>query len=212
MVVLLSVCVQAQNDVTRFLGIPVDGTKSAMIQKLIEKGTDILKGEFNGREVDIQVVTHNAKVWRICVWFCRPETKKSLNSNYNDLCRQFNKNEKYIRAYLHDYVLSEEEDVDNNYTLKNYQAVYYQQPQNDSLRQDFLDMKEMSLNYERLNLKDSLSEDEFALRLLIVLRYRAKMEKFSNNVVWFTILRTIYSNYHIAIYYDNLFNKNDDDL
>ena len=28
----------AQNDVTKFLGIPVDGTKTAMIQQLKEKG------------------------------------------------------------------------------------------------------------------------------------------------------------------------------
>lgn len=34
----LSVAMYAQKDVTKFLGIPVDGTKSAMIQKLKAKG------------------------------------------------------------------------------------------------------------------------------------------------------------------------------
>ena len=35
---MFSVAVYAQKDVTKFLGIPVDGTKSAMIQKLKAKG------------------------------------------------------------------------------------------------------------------------------------------------------------------------------
>ena len=56
-----------------FLGIPVDGTKSAMIQKLKAKGytynatLDILEGEFNGQPVFISVVTENNKVYRICL-------------------------------------------------------------------------------------------------------------------------------------------------
>lgn len=69
---LLSVAAWAQKDVTRFLGIPVDGTKSEMIRKLKEKGfrsssydSDILEGEFNGRDVSIHVATNNNKVYRI---------------------------------------------------------------------------------------------------------------------------------------------------
>ncbi len=63
----------AQKDVTKFLGIPVDGTKSAMIQKLKAKGftynqrRDCLEGEFNGRTVYLHVVTNNNKVYRIMV-------------------------------------------------------------------------------------------------------------------------------------------------
>ena len=61
-VLLLTVTISAfgQSDVTKFLGIPVDGFKSEMIQKLKEKGfvnstlhEDILEGEFNGRDVYI---------------------------------------------------------------------------------------------------------------------------------------------------------------
>ena len=48
-----------EKDVTKFLGIPIDGTKSEMIAKLKGKGFTqvnydqniILEGEFNGREV-----------------------------------------------------------------------------------------------------------------------------------------------------------------
>ena len=60
---LLSIVAFAQKDVTKFLGIPVDGTKTQMIQKLKAKGfvynqqKDILKGEFNGEQVEISVQT-----------------------------------------------------------------------------------------------------------------------------------------------------------
>ena len=60
--------VAQEKDVTKFLGIPVDGAKSDMIQKLKEKGfvpssyKDMLEGEFNGTDVYISVVTNNNKV------------------------------------------------------------------------------------------------------------------------------------------------------
>jgi hypothetical protein len=57
----------AQNkDVTKFLGIPVDGTKTEMKQKLIAKGfvpkkmgdLEWLEGEFNGRNVNVYICTN----------------------------------------------------------------------------------------------------------------------------------------------------------
>ena len=57
---LITISAFAKKDVTKFLGIPVDGTKSEMIQKLKAKGfkssyydNEILEGEFNGRSVKI---------------------------------------------------------------------------------------------------------------------------------------------------------------
>lgn len=38
MLLVLTVATYAQKDVTKFLGIPIDGTRSAMIQKLKAKG------------------------------------------------------------------------------------------------------------------------------------------------------------------------------
>ena len=73
LLLLASATVYAQKEVTKFLGIPVDGYKSEMIQKLKAKGykynstTDYLEGEFNGRDVEIAVVTNNNKVYRIFV-------------------------------------------------------------------------------------------------------------------------------------------------
>ena len=55
---LLSAIVFAQpKSVTKFLGIPIDGSKAEMIQKLKEKGYtynskfDCLEGEFNGQAI-----------------------------------------------------------------------------------------------------------------------------------------------------------------
>ena len=55
---IFSIVVYAQKDVTQFLGIPVDGSKSEMIKKLKDKGfktvpwmEDVLTGECNGTEV-----------------------------------------------------------------------------------------------------------------------------------------------------------------
>ncbi|MBF1393317.1 MAG: hypothetical protein HXN28_12415, partial [Prevotella histicola] len=58
MLLLLSISIYAQQNVTKFLGIPVDGSKAAMIQKLKAKGftyntiTDRLEGAFNTRVRD----------------------------------------------------------------------------------------------------------------------------------------------------------------
>ena len=69
--IMLAFSALAQKNVTQFLGIPIDGTKTAMIQKLKAKGftydtkNDVLNGQFNGREVILGVVTNNNKVYRI---------------------------------------------------------------------------------------------------------------------------------------------------
>ena len=53
---MLSVAMYAQNEVTKFLGIPIDGTKADMIQKIKAKGfsynaqEDCLEGTFNGEK------------------------------------------------------------------------------------------------------------------------------------------------------------------
>ena len=73
-IVLLTITIStfAQKDVTKFMGIPIDGFKPEMIKKLKEKGfvssttdKDILEGEFNGTQVNVHVATNNNKVCRI---------------------------------------------------------------------------------------------------------------------------------------------------
>ena len=81
---VVSFLLSAQNDVTQFMGIPIDGFKHEMIQKLKEKGfvlssldSSFLEGEFNGEEVLVNVQTNNNKVWRIAVVDGRPFLQSS---------------------------------------------------------------------------------------------------------------------------------------
>ena len=102
LLLIFSLNISAQKEVTKFLGIPVDGTKTEMIQKLKAKGfkssihnRDVLEGEFNGVEVSISVATNNNKVFRIVIVdkYARDET--DIKIRFNTLCRQFKNNAKY---------------------------------------------------------------------------------------------------------------------
>ena len=179
MLSMLAIAVYAQKDVTTFLGIPVDGTKSAMIQKLKEKGftynasKGYLEGEFNGRDVQVTVVTNNNKVYRIMVTDANPSSEGDIKIRFNTLCRQFDRNARYVPASLSSQIISEDEDISYKILVDNkrYEADFYQKPQ---------------LSDEDL---DKLSSAEF-------------YELLSKKSVWFMISRNI-SEYYIVMYYDN---------
>lgn len=123
-------------DVTRFLGIPIDGTKVEMVSKLTAKGftsvpgTDMLEGEFNGKDSYVGVQTNNRKVWRIWVSDKVGCDETQIRINFNNLCRQFEENSKYINA-MGDQTIPEGEDVgyEVNVHDKRYEAVFYQKSQ-----------------------------------------------------------------------------------
>ena len=90
---LFSVSVFAQEDVTKFLGIPIDGFKPEMIKKLKAKGfvehpysSDVLVGEFNGRDVEVSVVTNNNKVYRIFLRDRYASSETDIKIRFNTLC------------------------------------------------------------------------------------------------------------------------------
>lgn len=132
MAVMFSVMAYAQQDVTRFLGIPVDGSKSGMISKLKTKGyqyvseLDCLEGEFNGTDVKILIVTNNNKVWRIAIIDDNTKDVSQIRLRFNMLCKQFENNSKY--ASFGDQTISEDEDISYEITVhdKQYQASFYQ--------------------------------------------------------------------------------------
>lgn len=136
---MLSVALHAQKEVTKFLGIPVDGSKSSMIQKLKNKGfvyypsADYLEGEFNGQQVDVYVVTNNNKVYRIMVCDKNTYDEGQIKIRYNTLCRQFANNQKYVPLDAEE--LSERENISYEMTVnkKEYQATYAQLPADDDL-------------------------------------------------------------------------------
>ena len=116
---VFSIVLHAQEDVTKFLGIPVDGSKSEMIQKLKAKGftntsseKDILEGEFNGRNVIITIATNGNKVYRIMVQDSYPVDEGSIKIRFNNLAQQFLNNKKYSPLFLiSNYILPEDENI-----------------------------------------------------------------------------------------------------
>jgi len=88
-------------NVIKFLGIPVDGTKKEMISKLETKGyeydatADALVGEFNGTNVLIQVQTVNNRVWRIGVLDATYTDEANIKIRFNTLFDQLSNNGKY---------------------------------------------------------------------------------------------------------------------
>ena len=137
---LLSLNAFAQNDVTKFLGIPVDGSKQDMIKKIEAKGfkydkaNDFLEGEFNGRNVYVMVGTIRNKVYRIAVAdkdVTRSESQ--IRIRFNSLCNQFSNSSKYVAFEGKDFKISDDEDITYEMAVndKSYQATFFQIPDPD---------------------------------------------------------------------------------
>lgn len=208
---VLSVASYAQKDVTKFLGIPVDGSKSEMIQKLKNKGfsinpvdKDALTGEFNGSDVSIRVVTNNNKVCRIIVRDENGSSESDIKIRFNRLCQQFKDNTNY--SSLSDYTLSEDEDISYEMSVHNkrYEAAFYQLP---------ADVDSVALAKEAASVilakytEDQLSNltEELTVEMTTAM-VTHMLEKYSKKSVWFMI-REIYGKYYIVIYYDNEYNR-----
>ena len=217
----LSVSASAQIGVTRFLGIPVNGTKAEMIQKLKAKGfnsnpydKEILEGEFNGKDVRIHVVTNKDKVYRIMVVDANPTNEVDIRINFNNLCCQFSNNEKYSLATdsIENFILPDNEDIDYEISVHNkrYEVAFYQKP-------DIVDSVAF-INSTHPYLIRSLTEEEInnptntQRRLISSAAELARSLESLNNIVWFMITRK-YGEYRIALYYDNVRNQaNGEDL
>ncbi len=217
--VVMAASAMAEISSTRFLGIPVDGTKQEMIQKLKAKGyqynaaQEYLTGEFNGREVNIFIVTNNNKVCRIAVAEANYVSEGDIKIRLNTLCLQFEKNERYINPSFEDYTIPESEDISNEMAVHNkrYEASYYQVNQK-------LDSATLATEIEQYIRKKygtdeeiaKMSEDDRRGMIADVMVYST--DKYSNNSVWFMITEH-YGRYGILLFYDNERNKaNGEDL
>ena len=138
MLCFISIFGMAQTDVTKFLGIPVDGSKSEMIRKLKTKGfkqspdvADVLIGKFNGTDVYVYIVTNNDKVCRIMVCDANTMDEASIRIRFNVLCEQFKNNSKYRSFSDEDPKIKEGEDISYEMTVnhKRYEADFYQIPE-----------------------------------------------------------------------------------
>ena len=211
-----SVTLYAQNDVTQFLGIPVDGSKAEMIQKLKAKGfesspldRDVLTGEFNGTDVNVYVVTTNNKVSRIMVADANTLDETDIRIRFNTLCRQFQKSKKYLPASIsvEDYSLSDDEDISYGMTVrkKRYEAAYCQLPStvvdSASMAREMLPVFFAKYSIEQIANATEESRIEMVTNVLMEL-----LDKYSKKSVWFMISEH-YGKYYITMFYDNEYNR-----
>ena len=211
MLLISSLFIYAQQDVTKFLGIPVDGSKSEMIQKLKAKGytsspldKDVLVGEFNGADVNIHVVTNNNKVYRIVICDVNNIDERAIQIRFNRLCEQFVNNSKYSSLPLEEYMIPDDEDISYEITVhkKRYEAVFYQKTDETFMA------KQIEAAFPQYT-KEQLANPSEELRAEIV---NFVTQYISKKAVWFMINERL-GKYCITMYYDNEYNNaNGEDL
>lgn len=213
-IAIFSLSSYAQKDVTKFLGIPVDGTKDEMIQKLKEKGfktstidKDFLEGEFNGRDVRIQVVTNYNKVYRIVVTDVSSSDESGIKIRFNKLCQQFNKNDKYISS--DDYTIEEDEDISFEISAhaKRYQALFKQKPDMSNPLDISKIIAEKAM--QKYSLEQLNNPTDEINQYLMDLTIETVDDICNHKLVWFMIIQDRYDEYRIAMFYDNEYNHAD---
>ena len=214
----ISIVGMAQTDVTKFLGIPVDGNKSDMMRKLKSKGftqspyaEDVLTGKFNGMDVNVHIATNNDKVCRIMVCDANTMDETSIRIRFNVLCEQFKNNSKYCSISEEDPKLKEDEDISYEMTVhkKRYEAVFYQRL--DTTAANYTE-EIQSLIYSKYtkeqmeNPSEEISQDIYKMVAMYAL------DKATKKTVWFMISEN-YDEYFITMFYDNEYNRaNGEDL
>ena len=214
-IAFLTVSVYAQKDITKFLGIPVDGTKSEMVNQLKAKGfkydsdLDCLFGEFNGREVSILIGMNKDKVWRIVLTDVEQSDEIGIKIRFNTLCRQFLENKKYTSP-ISDYTIPQSEDISYEILVnkKRYEASFYQAPDNiDKFLNDLNTHLLQFFTDEEINNPSDIIKSKIEQ---IGADYM--IEVLSKKLVWFMIHEQ-FGKYRIAMYYENAYNgPNGEDL
>ena len=144
--IAISASVFAQKEVTKFMGIPVDGSPTEMIKKLKAKGfttdedamqavkqglidldgPEVLTGRFNGERVLLGLLVEQNKVWRICLSDKDSRDETQIKRRFNTLVRQFENNDKYV--YFYEQTIADDEDISYQMTVnkKQYEAYFLQ--------------------------------------------------------------------------------------
>ena len=182
--IAISASVFAQKEVTKFMGIPVDGSPTEMVKKLKTKGfktdegfmrdvkqglidwdgSEVLIGHFNGERVVVFLEVEQNKVWRIYLAENKARDETQIKIRFNTLVRQFENNDKYV--YFYEQTIADDEDISYQMTVnkKQYKAIFAQKGEDGTV-----------------------DEKRF---------------------VWFTIIQRS-EGYYIAMFYDNEYNKAD---
>ena len=145
--IAISASVFAQKEITKFMGIPVDGSPTEMVKKLKAKGfktdedfmqaiklggfdwdgPEWLIGRFNGTKVRVSLDVEQNKVWRIYLSDKDNRDETQIKIRFNTLVRQFEGNGKYV-PYDDEQTIADDEDISYQMTVnkKQYEAYFLQ--------------------------------------------------------------------------------------
>lgn len=196
---------------TRFLGIPITGSKVGMINKIAQKGFSKtsyngfdLEGEFNGTQVGISVATNNNKVYRVYLQDLNYRDERDVQIRYNNLCKQFKENGKYL--VVDATPIADNEDISYEITVHNkrYEAEFRQSLTDEEQKQ--LCEKHIKAIKEKYHLGALDKLEGKVSEELIEEVSKEMMDIMNNRVVWFMIDDN-YGKYGIVMFYDNMANK-----
>lgn len=215
-----SLVLYAQDNVTKFLGIPVDGSKEEMFKKIEAKGFEkklllngeyCLEGEFNGEKVHVNIQTNNNKVWRIAINDISTRREADIKIRFNELCEQFENNGKYFST-VDDCKIPNEENIEYEMSVNNkrYEAVFVLRPTLDEiLNINDQIKKRVEKEYTEEEIENKKEEIERKVKEETN-EYLAK--EANDRIVWFTI-DMFAGEYYIVMFYENRKNQaNGEDL
>ena len=199
---------ESNNGTLKFIGIPIDGPKEQLIEKIKAKGFrgspyhEYLEGQFNGRNVQIYVKDNHGIAWRVFVAFPKTNAYR-VRFEYNQLLNQFLQNDKYFPLEPFEEI-PHDEDIPYEMTVhnKDYSAGFgfispdvFSKEEVEKFREKFDSFQAIE---EYIDLKEYLN-DEDASNVLNM------FGSLINSCVSFTILQAS-GEYLIGLYYDNLKN------
>ena len=228
---LCSYTLAAQNSnegTLKFLGIPIDGSKSQMIEQIKAKGftfnsyPDCLQGQFNGKNVDVYVVDNHGVTYRVFVAF--PETDEyEIRTEFNHLLSQFMRNDKYV-PMKECVAIDQKEDISYEMSVHNkqYGASFSYispdvfTPEQTSKIHDFVEkyktMSEDETQQYIESMAASFSPDSASSSPEDIMMAMNRVASLLSGNVWFKIIRDGID-YQIGLYYDNIKNMpNGEDL
>ena len=140
-----------KDDVTTFMGIPVDGKTGDVMKQLGEKGftvakeygANFLSGEYEGERVILCVASNKGRVARIGVTDAMTRGNDDIRTRFNKLVKRYAEDKNYVSFEGDNELIDETEDVD--YELRTndkvYEADFYQRPKDENASREVIEKK-----------------------------------------------------------------------
>ena len=208
---------------TRFLGIPVDGPKSEMVQKLIEKvynyhaDEDYFTGFYFGSPVYLFIQTVNGKVSRVVVYDIPQRSEDEIRDRFNLVYDKFKMSSRYTQ-YQSDTKIAEKESIARKMRQhkKLYKAVFNQVKEEPANPQNIVLASQAPEEGETIN--ERLLNDDYTERrrrihakaLAHINEHVVESNETNLNKVWFAISEK-FGKFALILFYDNIANLLDEE-